>query len=124
MRYLCQKYEAMTIRRNVEFILRTKAMNKVELAEKCGTSTPNLTHYLDSNNIGLKALQKIAKALEVTPADLIAVPHLSSRNMYHEDPLMPLVHKPSKATFTCPSCGHKLVATIEEIGAEEIDENQ
>ena len=106
----------MTIRRNVEFILRRKGMNKMELAEKMGITPQSVSHYLDSSNIGLEAIRKIAKALEVEPGDLIAVPHLTVKNLYRERQEAPAIYKPSKTTFVCPVCRHKLVATIESVG--------
>jgi DNA-binding Xre family transcriptional regulator len=104
----------MTIRKNVEFILRTKSMTKVELAAKMKSTPQSVTQFLDSENIGLDNIIRIAKALRVKPADLLASPPLNFKNKPHEDDGN--THTPQKFSTNafCPSCGSKLVITIEE----------
>ena len=104
----------MTIRANVEFILKAKKMNKAELCEKTKYSPSGLTRYLDEPNIGLVAIRRIAKALGVKPADLIATPPLSEKNPYtnYEEKLP---GEPCVTSFVCPSCGNKMKITIEEV---------
>ena len=104
----------MTIRRNVEYILRKKQMNKAELAERAGITASSLSVLLDSTNIGLKSIQKIAKGLGVKASDLIQNPPLSDKNYFHEEEEEQKPKIPIKATFVCPACGSKLVVTVEE----------
>lgn len=105
----------MTIRKNVEFILKAKFMNKAQLAELTGYSPSNLARYLDSDNIGLLAIQNIAKALQVKPADIIAYPYLSLRRPYHDfEHQEERPRKSVTANVCCPSCGEKLKITISE----------
>ena len=105
----------MTIRRNVDFILKTKGMTKMELAEKMKTTPQSISQYLDSPNIGLEAIVKFARALRVTPADLVASPPLSYWNPPSGDemPKDEQPHEPTKTTLFCPSCGKKILLTAE-----------
>ena len=105
----------MTIRRNVEYILRKNNMNKAELAEILGLHPSTVTQYLDTKNIGLVAVCKFAKALGVKPADLIASPPLSDKNQPTDaTEEMARISKPINTSFVCHECGTKFKITIEE----------
>lgn len=110
--------KAMTIRRNVEYILRRKAMKKIELSEILGITPQSLTHLLDSANIGLESLGKIARALGVKASDLIVSPHLSVNKSFHDDPSSPHYHEPTRTSLICPVCQHKLKIVAEEYEAQ------
>jgi len=104
----------MTIRSNVEFILEVKGMTKSELADLLEIARPSLTRFLDSNNIGLKTIVTIAKALEVKPSDLITTPSLRARKNIHDESDVQETPKPVKVSMPCPCCGNRLNLTIEK----------
>lgn len=105
----------MTIRKNVEYLLKMRGMNKSELAELAGVSYSNLTRYLDSKNIGLESIRNFAKVLGVKPADLIASPCLSDKNKLVESGEETVrVKKPINISFVCQECGTKYNITIKE----------
>lgn len=104
----------MTIRSNVEFILEVKGMTKSELADLLGVDLSGVYRYLDGNNIGLKTICAIAKALEVKPSDLIATPSLRARKNIHEETNIQETPKPVKVSMPCPCCGTRLSLTIEK----------
>ena len=101
----------MTIRKNMEFLLRTKGITKQELARRLDVAPSGITQYMDSPNIGLESIRRIARALEVSSADLIASPPLSYRNKPSKE--LDADEKPVKASFICPCCGHKINLTID-----------
>ena len=114
-RYLCRKEKAMTIRKNVEYLLKLRGMNKSELAELAGVSYSNLTRYLDSKNIGLESIRNFAKVLGVKPSDLISTPPLSDRNKLVESGEETVrIKKPINISFVCQECGTKYNITITE----------
>ena len=104
----------MTIRKNVEFILKAKFMNKAQLAELLNIAPSSVTQFLDSDNIGLQNIVKIAKALQVRPADIVAYPYLSMKRPYSEGDFIEKPKKEVKATVNCPTCGTSLKITITE----------
>lgn len=104
----------MTIRSNVEFILEVKGMTKSELADLLGVDLSGVYRYLDGNNIGLKTIVAIAKALEVKPSDLLTTPSLRARKNIHFESDVQETPKPVKVNVPCPCCGTKLNITIEK----------
>lgn len=67
---LRQKLTNYYIMLNVDKFLKQNGMNKSQLAKKAGLKQANL--YAGLRNPTLQTIQKIAKALNVTPAELLA----------------------------------------------------
>lgn len=65
-----QKLTKYYIMLNVDKFLKQNGMNKSQLAKKAGLKQANL--YAGLRNPTLQTIQKISKALNVTPAELLA----------------------------------------------------
>ena len=65
-----QKLTNYYIMLNVDKFLKQNGMNKSQLAKKAGLKQANL--YAGLRNPTLQTIQKISKALNVTPAELLA----------------------------------------------------
>lgn len=97
----------MTIKRNVDFILKVKKMSRKDLADILGVTPQTVGAALSAKNVGLETINKIARALKVKPGDVIASPPLASRRYYkpREE------NEPDERTFVelkCPHCGEPI----------------
>ena len=75
---LRQKLTNYYIMLNVDKFLKQNGMNKSQLAKKAGLKQANL--YAGLRNPTLQTIQKIAKALNVTPAELLAEQECNNTN--------------------------------------------
>lgn len=97
----------MTIKSNLEFILKAKGMTQAQLAATMGFTAQNLS-YLMKGNITLDKMEKIARTLGVAVSDLVADPPLSARRAFYQK------GEPTHAEIDCPACGKHLKITLEE----------
>ena len=97
----------MTIVDNLDFILKQKKITKRDFAAKLGVSSQNL-HVITHGNITLKNIEKIANALNVKPAELLADPPLSTRGFFRERA------EETHTTIKCPICGATLNLTLKD----------
>lgn len=109
----------MTIRKNVEYFLKQRGMNKTELSEILGVSNATVTSYLDQPNIGLGTIVRIAKALKLKAADLVVSPAYADWNPAPKKVLDQTIEAPREKKsmnfgYTCPECGTKMKITISE----------
>jgi len=110
----------MTIRKNVEYFLKVRGMNKTELSEILRVAPATITSYLDQPNIGLGTIARIAKALKVKAADLVTSPAYAEWNpapkkvLEESIEVTPREKKPISFGYTCPECGTKMKISITE----------
>ena len=97
----------MTIADNLDYILQQKNITKAALATKLGVTQQNL-HVIIKGNITLKNIEKIANALNVKPAELLADPPLSTKGYFRERA------EPTHSTLQCPVCGAIIKLTAED----------
>lgn len=98
--------EKPSIKENVVFILKSKGMTQLQLADRLGVSKQTIQHLLNGN-ITLERLFAIADALNTTPAELVANPPLAKRKSFVEK------GEPTHANISCPACGKILKLTLE-----------
>lgn len=55
----------MTYKENIKQLLKDQGLNNSQLAEKIGKTRPHINSIFNANNITIKLLDEIAKALDV-----------------------------------------------------------
>lgn len=91
----------LNFKENVLFVLKKRGLNQTVVSRRLGVTKQAFQYYL-RGNISLETLDRIATAIDTTPAALLSEVPLS------EMEAIPTRQHITSTTLVCPSCGAEL----------------